>query len=84
VAEYLEALEIDDGFQSIAADYLADSREQIAKDWQRVREPDRVEHFLDDLSDSELNEKMLDRPLVQVRAELGIPEPIPGPHMFIL
>jgi len=58
VAEYLEALEIDDGFQSIASDYLADAREQIAKDWERVREPDLVEHFLDDLNDSELNEKM--------------------------
>jgi ubiquinone biosynthesis protein Coq4 len=27
---------------------------------------------------------MLDRPLAQVRAELGIPDPIPGRHMFIL
>jgi hypothetical protein len=27
---------------------------------------------------------MIDRPLAEVRAELGIPEPEPGPHMFIL
>jgi len=59
VAEYLAALDIQDGFQSVAKDYLEDAREQVGKDWERVREPDLVEHFLDDLSDSELNEKMI-------------------------
>ena len=59
VAEYLAALDIEDGFQSVAKDYLENAREQVGKDWERVREPDLVEHFLDDLSDSELNEKMI-------------------------
>jgi len=58
VAEYLEALDIDDGFQAIAADYLANDREKVARDWERVRQPDLVEHFVEDLSDRELTEKM--------------------------
>lgn len=58
VAEYLGALEIEDGFQKIAADYLANDRELIAKDWERVRQPDLVEHFIEDLSDLEITEKM--------------------------
>lgn len=30
------------------------------------------------------HEAMLELPLSKVRAEFGIPEPEPGPHMFIL
>jgi hypothetical protein len=30
------------------------------------------------------HQAMLPRPLAEVRAELGIPEPEAGPHMFIL
>ena len=74
VAEYLAALDIEDGFQSIAKDYLEGAREEIGKDWERVREPDLVEHFLDDLNDSKVSEKM--------RALAKLPEGTLGRALF--
>ncbi len=58
VAEYLAALKIDDGFQQLAADYLAGDRERTYKDWERVRQPDLVEPFAQGLGDDALTKKM--------------------------
>jgi hypothetical protein len=58
VAEYLAALEIDDGFQQLAADYLTNDRERVYTDWERVREPDLVEPFAQGLGDAALTKKM--------------------------
>jgi hypothetical protein len=58
VAEYLAALEIEDGFQQLAADYLANDRERVYKDWERVRQPDLVEPFVEGLGDAALTKKM--------------------------
>ncbi|MCH2187458.1 hypothetical protein MK280_16520, partial [Myxococcota bacterium] len=58
VGEYLDALEIEDGFQQLAADYLADDRERVYADWERIRQPDLVEPFVEGLDDARLNAKM--------------------------
>ena len=58
VSEYIDALEIDDGFQALAADYLTDSRESVGRDWERVRQTDIVESFLEDQTDEQIIEKM--------------------------
>ncbi|MDG2305234.1 MAG: hypothetical protein P8R42_11385 [Candidatus Binatia bacterium] len=58
VGEYLAALEIEEGFQKLAADYLADDRERVCKDWERVREPDLVEPFVEGLGKQALTTKM--------------------------
>ena len=58
VAEYLAALEIDDGFQQLAADYLTNDRERVYTDWERVRQPDLVEPFAQGLTDDALAKKM--------------------------
>jgi hypothetical protein len=58
VAEYLDALEIEDGFQELAAYYLADDRERVYRDWERVRQPDLVEPFVEGLGDDAITKKM--------------------------
>jgi hypothetical protein len=58
VAEYLDALEIEDGFQQLAAGYLANDRERVYKDWERVRQPDLVEPFIAGMEDDALTKKM--------------------------
>lgn len=58
VGEYIDALGIEDGFQKIAADYLANSRERVARDWERVRQPNIVEGFIENLSNEQIKEKM--------------------------
>jgi len=58
VAQYLDALEIEDGFQAIAADYLADSRESVGRDWERLRQPHLVERFIEDQTHDQIIEKM--------------------------
>jgi len=58
VGEYLHALEIEDGFQQLAADYLADDRERVYADWERIRQPDLVEPFVEGLDDARLTAKM--------------------------
>lgn len=58
VGEYLHVLEIEDGFQQLAADYLADDRERVYADWERIREPDLVEPFVERLDDARLTAKM--------------------------
>lgn len=58
VGTYLEALEIEEGFQRLAADYLADDRERVYQDWERVRQPDMVEPFVEGLEDSEVALRM--------------------------
>ncbi|MFP8882044.1 MAG: hypothetical protein VCE43_22495 [Myxococcota bacterium] len=58
VGEYLDALGIEDGFQKLAADYLANDRERVGRDWERVRQPDLVERFIDNRTDEQITEKM--------------------------
>lgn len=58
VGEYIAALGIEDGFQTIAADYLANSHERVARDWERVRQPNIVEGFIENLSNEQIKEKM--------------------------
>ena len=58
VAEYLDALEFEKGFQQLAADYLADDRERVYADWERIRQPDLVEPFAEGLNAARLTEKM--------------------------
>jgi hypothetical protein len=58
VAEYLAAFEIEDGFQQLAADYLAQDRARVQEDWDRVRQPDLIEPFVQDLTGDALTEKM--------------------------
>lgn len=58
VGQYIDALGIEDGFQTLAADYLANSRERVARDWERIRQPNIVESFIDDQSNAQIAEKM--------------------------
>ena len=57
VAEYLAELEIEDGFQKLATDYLANDRERVYRDWERVRQPDLVEPFVEGLGDAALTRR---------------------------
>lgn len=59
VEEYLDALGVDDGFQRLARDYLAGDHELIGHDWERVREPDLREGFIEGKSDEEVGAAML-------------------------
>lgn len=45
VEEYLGALEVDEGFQKLAQDYLSGDRELMGRDWERLREPDLQGRF---------------------------------------
>jgi hypothetical protein len=58
VAEYLAELGIEDGFQQLAADYLANDRERVYRDWERVRQPDLVEPFVAGMRDAALTQRM--------------------------
>jgi len=58
VGEYIDALGIEDGFQKLAAGYLANDRERVARDWERVRQPDILESFIDNWNNEQITEKM--------------------------
>lgn len=58
VAEYLAAFQIEDGFQKLAVDYLMQDRELVQKDWERVRQTDFVEPFVEGLDEDSLKKKM--------------------------
>lgn len=59
VGEYITALEVEDGFQQLARDYLAGDRELIGRDWERTREPDLQESFIEGKSNAEIGATML-------------------------
>ena len=59
VGEYLDAMGVDDGFQRLAQDYLAGDRELVGRDWERVRQPDLQEGFIEGKSDEEIGAAMM-------------------------
>ena len=58
VGEYIEALGIEKGFQDIACDYLVNDHERVARDWERIREPDLSENFIENQTDEQIIEKL--------------------------
>ncbi|MDE0896221.1 MAG: hypothetical protein OSB10_06510 [Planctomycetota bacterium] len=59
VEEYLGALEVDEGFQKLAQDYLSGDRELMGRDWERLREPDLKEGFIEGKSNEEIGTAMV-------------------------